>query len=405
MIRSRVIPLAVAGALVLVACGSNPPTASPVGQPPSDGPSLVTDPSMEPSAAATPASAATPTPAPSAAPDVAAAFADIMGDPLFSAHVTLSGTARVGSTASATTGTIDLGGSSSRVVITTRTGKASTTARTVTANGIRYVQTHGVWFNAGDPVLNDLPALVLAIDGTVTDLGVETIDGVALHHLSVAPPAPFRAALSLTTKGISNIAGTVDAWTQEDGTPAKVTLAATWKQVVGKKKVAGRRMLDLAFANVGGSIDINAPAQVWRWATSTRYGYRLAYPSDWQFQKGAKSYLDSYFGFDGDAVFAYRFKSYGLSLTRLSSEVKRQIGKITGFTSVKVASTKAAKLGALPAKVMELSGKYKGIRHWWIVDYAVKGGWVYWVEFRTDTKTTGADRAMAAAFAGTHSPK
>jgi hypothetical protein len=148
-------------------------------------------------------------------------------------------------------------------------------------------------------------------------------------------------------------------------------------------------------------VDDPQPAPAWIVAHSKRFHYRMAYPEGWQIDLTSKGYLDSYFGIDGQTVFVDRFPANGNTLAQLSTELKRNPDRLTTFKSVKVLSNKAGRLGPYPARVALTTGKYRNKTYWWVTYFAVRGGRVYWLELRTEQKTTVADRALAAQFAKT----
>ena len=414
MIRSRLVSLAVVAAIAFGACeattlpapvGSQAPGASSGTSSSEPGAPATEAPATEaPAATEAPEATPEPTPEPTEAPpvDASAAFVDVMGDPLLTANVTFTGTSTLGSTVTPSTGTLDIHKPSSHLTVTTGAGRKAVTTEAMNATGARYVKSHGQWFEAGAAAPENLLAVVTSVDGQVTDTGVETVGGRELHHLTIAPPSTLAAALLLSGKGISNVAGTVDAWVEEDGTPVLMRLAAEWDQLVGKKTVHGTKSLDLSFGNVGEQVAITPPAQVWSWATSRKYGYRMGYPSDWQYEKASKGFVDGFWGYDGDAVFVSRSKSYGFSLNQVTSIVTEN-AKLWGSSSVKVLANRPGKLGSLPARIVQYTGKYKKVRYWHVLYLAVKSGKIYWVELRTEKKTDAADKALAADFAATFS--
>jgi hypothetical protein len=162
--------------------------------------------------------------------------------------------------------------------------------------------------------------------------------------------------------------------------------------------------MDLTFATVGEQVAVLAPSRVWTWSTSKKYGYRMGYPSDWQYEKSVKKFIDTYWGYDGDVLGVERSKSYGLTLNRIATYVTKNAAALNR-KAVKIASNKPGKLGPLPARIVQYSGKVGKTRYYFVLYLAVKGSKLYWVELRTDKKTTSDDRKLAAAFAGTFLPK
>jgi hypothetical protein len=388
VIRSRIFALVIVGALA-GACGSNGPTPAPS-----------TPEQALPSASTAPTASASPSPSPEPTPvDASAAFVAAISDPAFTANVALTGTSKLGSVTTTTAGTMDVHGRAAHVVTTTTTGKTKVRTESLVGNGARFIARYGLWFAAGDAPTNDLAATLRGITTGVTDTGVETKDARDLHHLTIQSPATLAAAISLAAKGISNVEAAIEAWAEEDGTPVLASIHATWDQAVSGRTAHGTKDLQLAFSNVGSSVDVIVPTDLWKLATSKRYHYGLAYPTDWEPELNKKGYTDAYFGFDGQTVYVDRFSVGSASLNQVSSELKNHPNTFTGYRSVKILSNKSGRLGPQRARVVELSGTYEGKKHWWLVYFAVKGGNTYWMELRTDVKTTGADRALAAKFA------
>lgn len=404
----RAVSVFMAAALVLTACGSPAPTPAPATAVPAASAATTTSPAaaVEPSggatAAVTPAPTAAPTPAPTAAPvDASNAFVKTMS--ALRATVAIEGAGSTGSTASRIAGSMAVSGASSDVEQTTTTGKARVTTHAITAANVRYTSRYELWFDSGAPADDDLPSLLTSIDGGVTDTGVETRTGQELHHLAITPPATAAAAIGVPAKGSSDVLVTMDAWVLEDGTPVYMTLGATWRQVVGKKQVDATRTLELAFSEVGQAITVSAPAEVWKMHSSKTFGYNVAYPSDWVFQKGKKKgrtfWPDAYWGYESDVSFVGSASSGGTSLGYLSSHVTKFMNTVWGASSVKVTSNKPAKMGRTGARKIELSYKIKKQRYYAIMYLTVKGGTFYHIEYRSDAKLTAADKDTAAGFA------
>ena len=396
----RIPALAIAAVFLVAACGDTAPTRGPATVAPTGSGTVAPSSPGASVAAGTPGPVATATPA---AADVAASFSRVLADATFSATMAVDGSSRIGSTTTITSGTLDLNGRRSHLVATHRTGGKTSKDNLVNDGVSLYRSTYGLWFAAGPSPGDDLAAAIRLLTAEARDLGIETRDGQALHHLSIPPPPILAAALHLPTKAVSKVAPTADAWTLEDGTPVVISLGATWTQVLARKTVHGTTRLDLTLSGVGSDVPIPDIGQLWTLHTSKLYHYRIASPDDWEVKPGNKKFLDAYYGFDARTVYAYRFSAHGFSLNQFSSLLMRRPSDVTGFSAVKVHSNKAAKLGTNRARVVELTGKYQGARHHWIIYFAVRAGYVYWVELRTDTATTAADRAIAAQFAATFS--
>ena len=149
------------------------------------------------------------------------------------------------------------------------------------------------------------------------------------------------------------------------------------------------------------------PAEPEPWATRTskRFAYRLSYPADWTVKPGNRKYADSYYGFDGTALFASRAKNNGLTLKRLSSALTRYLPDIAGVKRFRIEHNRPAHLGPLKARRIEFNYRYKGRRYWAVGYLAVRGGNYYWVDLETTARTDADDRALAARFAKTFRPR
>jgi hypothetical protein len=414
MPAARAVSVLIFAALVLTACGSAGPTPAPAtavpaastaavaSAVPAASTSAIVEPTSGAATAVTPAPTSAPTPAPTAPPvDASNAFVKTMS--ALRATVAIDGAGSTKSTTSKIAGSMAVSGESSDVEQTTTTGKARVKTHVITAANVRYTSRYELWFDSGAPADDDLPALLTSIDGGVTDTGVETRTGQELHHLAITPPATAAAAIGVPAKGSSDVLVTMDAWVQEDGTPVFMTLGATWRQAVGKKQVDATRTLELAFSEVGQAITVSAPAQVWTMHASKLYGYNVAYPSDWVFQKGKKKgktfWPDAYWGYESDVSFVGSASSGGTSLGYLSSHVTRFMTTVWGVSGVKVTSNKPAKMGRIGARRIELSYKSKKQRYYAVIYLTVKGGTFYYIEYRSDAKLTAADKDTAAGFA------
>ncbi|MEO5965180.1 MAG: hypothetical protein ABIR11_06920 [Candidatus Limnocylindrales bacterium] len=398
--RTMSVVAAVVLGLVVAACGDSVPTPASASPVPSR---EVTGPSPSPDASP-PGATSNPGPSP-AAVDVANAFIAKVTASGFAATVELEGATTVGSATSTSVGTLVISGRDSRLTQTTTAGTTQTTTGRIIASSIRYAATNGLWFATGTPGPTDLAAVIRSIDAGVTDIRLEPKNGQALHHLSVTPPAALAASLGLVGDAFTTVSTTADVWAEEDGTPVFAEFVATYSQAVKGKAVTASKTLALRFMDVGTATTISAPSPVWKWNISSRYRYRMAYPVDWQFEKGTKKYADGYYGFDGTELFASRNKNGGFSLNQISAGLTRYLPQITGIKSLKITSNRPGRLGAMKARKIEFNYTLKG-KHYWTISYlAVKGAYFYLTSYETTKKTTKADRGMAALFARSFSAR
>ena len=101
--------------------------------------------------------------------------------------------------------------------------------------------------------IDELLATVQVIDDPklLADLGVETLDGQSVHHLTAESGVPFQLP-----NGIQGDYATFDAWATDTGVP--VLIKATFIQTSGINSVTGG--VDIRYSKVGGPITIRPPA-------------------------------------------------------------------------------------------------------------------------------------------------
>jgi hypothetical protein len=383
----RTTALAMSLALVVVACGDSGPTAVPV----SGSPATAASPAAE-GPSATPSPPATPSPTPV---DVAALAEAALAATTFTAEAEISGSGTLGKVKSRTTGSLEIEGRATHVVRTTTTGKTKVKVETITANSTRYAKQKGVWVELGEATNSELIAQLRATT-TMTDLGVETKDGRELHHLQATLPAvPAELGVSGDAKEAT---ATLDAWVTEDGTPVVLTVTATWTQEVGGKTVKGSRVMTFTFSNVGGDITVAPPDMIWAFHTSKRFGYRMACPVDWTWEKGTSKIADSCFSADR-SVIASRARQTRATLSYLRPRIAGQL-RNAGFAKAKVTSDKKTTLDGVPARRIEFTATVSGDKVWGQGVYAIKGAWWYFIVWGQLEKTTSADRAMFKQFQG-----
>jgi hypothetical protein len=369
---------AIAVVLLVAACGESGPTPS----------GIVPEASGQ---AASPSPSLAPTPEPTPV-DAAPAFVATLAGADFSATIAVTGETTLGSTTTTTTGTLEVSGSAFHLVLDRTTADRTTRVETLTGNGSRYSQADGLWFRSGEALTNSLVATLRAATG-VRDTGIEARDGVLLHHLLVPTPVTLPIELGITDETVTHLIATIEAWAEEDGTPVRVTIAATWDQVVGGKAVAGKTSMELAFSGVGSPVSIDVPTDLWAGYTSRRFGYRMAHPVSWELKPGTTKFADTYFG-PSDTVFASRARRFGLSLNGLNRQILALVRRNTGFDGVKIDSNEATKLNGVGARRIEFHGTDDGTPVWAIAVFAARGAFWYYVEYDTYEQTGVDDRAL-----------
>lgn len=274
--------LAVVAALV-AACGGGAPTVAPTTAP-------------------TPTSAA-----PTATPfDVGAAFLAIVSDPDFTAKFELEGSIEMGVTV-AISGTIEGDGADSRQTSTITFGSVTTSTESVKVGQQSWSRTlPGPWLakptssSSGNTLAKWLGGLA-----SLTDLGIVTKDGTALHHLrpvagSKVPPD----ALGLDPQQFSNPDITMEMYARDDGTPALFEMSGSWVQVVNGQQLTVELAVDMKVSNVGDPVTITAPTDVWT-AYASDLGYTAAHPAGFTVERGDQGDTYRKDGTDWFYVFTY----------------------------------------------------------------------------------------------------
>ena len=226
----------------------------------------------------------------------------------------------------------------------------------------------------------------------VTDTGIETRHGQALHHLEPrgAPTIPMSAIGASGTAGDGVVA--FDFYVTDDGTPVIMAVEATWTQADGKATMPASMVVEYAFSNVGGPIAIAPPEQVWATFTSKRFGYSIAYPSDWEtHQSAGKTKPDRFLSADSSGVYVARYASGGATLNGVTSGF---IAEIKRSSKAKVTANDATTVDGIRARRVEWSGTFEGTRVWETDIVVVRGKHVYYVGYAVVAKPTAVDRAV-----------
>jgi len=376
--------LAFVGAVVLVmaACQSNPATPAT-----SAGPT---------SAVASPTAAATEAPSPT--PDVSQLFSAQMLTAT-KAQMTLTGTFNVGEQIGDVSGQLTfVGGDSDQSMTISIAGSTSTTHSIhVGSDGFTKVG-DGPWFKdlvapkAGQDVRSVLKALT-----SLVDKGVEQHDGVAAHRLELATgtvvtPAQFGLSDPRIVSPTINLVFYAD----DTGKPLAMVVTVAWSQTVNGTAVPVTMTVDFAFTQLGGALTVAPPDNVWNVYTSTRYHYRMGYPSDWTTYLKDKTY-DYFNSATGAFAFATRTSSKGFSLNAIaSSEVSVDKAKLhaTGVTNV------AYKLAGAPARLITFHATINGTKSVVYEVIAVKSGYAYDVAWISPTGHEAVDLATFKAMVG-----
>jgi len=194
--------------------------------------------------------------------------------------------------------------------------------------------------------------------------------------------------------GASGGAMTVEFYATDDGTPAIITLDATWTQRVGKADQPASMHLDLDLDQDSNAVTIAEPSPIWVTGTSKRLTYTISYPSEWDVELTRKTGTpDLYFGLDGQGFAVTRTKKCACTLNAMTTELIRyQRQHVKGF---KVARNATTRVAGLRARVFESRGSYPGGRSWDLTYVVVRSKFVYVFDYSSDGPLTAADRATA----------
>jgi hypothetical protein len=145
-------------------------------------------------------------------------------------------------------------------VHTTGTGNGPPTdEQIVTIGNVAWTRAAGAtaWdVNPRSAVSSSVDGLLNAIrliddPNQIADLGVETVDGQSVHHLTGIGAVAYNSI-----DGVAGAYDTFDVWTTAAGVP--VTMHATFSDATNGNQITGST--DITYSKVGGPITITAPA-------------------------------------------------------------------------------------------------------------------------------------------------
>jgi hypothetical protein len=112
------------------------------------------------------------------------------------------------------------------------------------------------------PSLDGLLSTVQPLDDPLQlqDVGVETLDGVAVHHLTAVGAVAYHSL-----NGIDGVYDNFDIWATAEGIP--VDMKATFSEIQGIDSITGST--EIRYTKVGGPITITPPAAAPTLAPST----------------------------------------------------------------------------------------------------------------------------------------
>jgi len=229
------------------------------------------------------------TKAPSASPspeiDIAAEFAAIVGSPAFAVEAEITGSIEIGQGEGTIGGSMTSGANANHLVLEiTMPGQTSQVTETILVGGKTYDREGDLWFEGSAQSSNDAFTSALGDLGSLRVAGTVERDGDQLNRLVTAGSASLDAAsLGFTDPSVSEFEARVEFFATDEGTPAGLILSAAWEQDVNGERMGATMTLDYTFTSIGRPVDIAAPEEVWVKFTSEDFGYRMAYPSTWDF--------------------------------------------------------------------------------------------------------------------------
>jgi hypothetical protein len=358
-------------ALIVVACGSNPPPSPQTAAPPSESPSAPASASPSPSASPSASASA------SASVDVGAALVTKLTSISLFAKTTIGGELDSGPARYAVLGSYDVAGVAHHTVFTVQS-PGGLADESIYADGTMYHRTGtGPWY-VKPPTLSvsDVSAFLRTVK-TLQETGVESKNGQQLHHLTASLSLP-PAALGLTDPSITGTAGSIEFWADDAGTPAVMTAKSTWKQTASGAPVDVALTIDFTFSDFGTSFAIAAPEEIWTTYTSSLNHMTFGYPVDWDlFKAKGKIKYDEVSGPAAAYADFSRYASRGFTLNQLVRLISANPDRVQGFH---VDSAKTVKMAGLAGRQMLIHATVQGKKRYWIFTFVLKGSYFYEVD-------------------------
>jgi hypothetical protein len=368
--------LFIAAVLVVAACGSETPTASPAGATP--GPSSA--PTVTPVATGSGGPVVAPSAAPSTAPqiDVPTAFIAALGDPV-RLSATVAGTYTTKAGATDVSGEYQQSGRDYHLKLVIDPARTRRSLEYTMVLGQRTTPGRGLVLRSDLPAGSTTLASILdALTGvTETGDGSDVFPGARrlAPDASITTPLDFLAAF---TPEAAKATPTVQLFAGADGTPQGVLATASWTG-----KTTGKGRLELRFSISGGSSGaaIAPPADVYKLYTSKRYKLNLAIPTGWEVEPGKDGYtFDKIIG-DGDQyLHVYRGRLEGGSLNEWTTIYTR--GERKDYPKLKQGKNVVTKLAGIRARRVTFSGTIDGDKVNEQMVVAVRNGYYYVLVFR-----------------------
>jgi hypothetical protein len=345
----------------------------------------------------TPAASPTVAPSPTATPiDVAAAFRKIVTDPAFAGRWEIDATIEMGITVGMT-GTIEGAGSDSHSTTTIDVAGTKTTQESISVGGKSWKRTvPGPWLEAPASSSSSESSLGAWLKklATIEDAGVETRDGVKLHHLratggSDIPPE----AIGIDPAQFKNAKLSIEMYALDDGTPALFVIDGKWVQKVNAQDITVEFTMDMKAKDVGKTIKVSAPDDVWTPFTS-KLGYAASRPDGADLASTADG--DS-LTIDGqDWLFVGRYDAKGMSATGFRDAILKSYKEQGAEPREAPVATKVAGGEAFEIAFAGQSSAGVDVVVLDVVFVHGEKGWE--ISFVTDPAHEAADRADLAAF-------
>jgi len=307
-----------------------------------------------------------------------------------------------GSTSVPVAGTLQVAGADSHQVVSFMPAGEPQTTETIKVDGKTFTRRGEAWFatppssSGANGGLDD--AFISAMTGLI-DLGSVSRDGETFHRLGPASGTPIpMASFGVAPAGTKDAVMTIEFLVKDDGTPAVITIDGNWTQKVGKSDAQALMHLEFAL-DLAKKVTVTEPSSIWVTGTSKRFGYRVAYPSEWDVELARKTPgNDYYYGLDGEAFAVTRSPKCHCTLNATAIALNRyQRQHVKGF---RVIHNSTARVAGMRARVVESRGTYEGGRSWDLTYLVVRGKYLYLFDYSAPHPLKAADRAMAQQLVG-----
>ena len=372
MARTRVGAASLIVTLLVAACSTATPSASP---PP----------------AATDSPSAAPTASPEPSVDVAALFAARI-DEVESGVSSFEGTAQIGTVQFTMTGSSTFDGPDTKGKTTTTIGGVPSIVETSRVAGTAYKKSgDGPWVKVAATGGGDINNELFENADSFRDDGTVTRDGHLVHELVASSESGFDpAAIFGDAEGISNVEGSPSFFVTDDGTPVAATIDLTWRQLVGEQTLDGSMSFEITFSQLDAPQTIRAPEDAWTRFTSDRWGYSIAYPSDYDFDSDKDN---DYFIGPGAAFYTgTRSNNQGFTLNVITNA---EIASVKDYLGTRTVTNDAITVGGLPGRLLQASGKSPDLGKVIALEaMVVKGKYLYSVIWFSEPGNEAADLAL-----------